>query len=445
MAGLDVEMPGAKWMNPEMLKASLKAGSVTQDAIDASTTRILRAMFAVGVLDEPNSAWDFKKLQMNVTSAVSVASARRLSAVSTVLLKNADATLPLPKGKTLALIGFASTNAVVHAGGSGSVVPSYVTSPLQGIQLAAGATAKVLYNDGSNISDAVALASSADYAIVFVGTLSSEGTDRASLSLDDGCEVMGNQCKGNARNQNAMVAAVAKANSRTIVVASVPGAVLMPWSGDVAAILTNFMPGQAAGAAIADVLFGIVNPSAKLPLTFPNRENETELSPLQWPGIPDPKKPAYAYYTEKLLIGYRYYDAHNISFTTGFPFGHGLSYTEFKYAGLTVSGSAVCFTVENSGTVPGAEVAQLYLGFPPDAGEPVLQLKSFQKTKVLSPGEKESVKLELTPRDFSIWDASAHAWSLVQGTFVIKVGSSSRDIRLESRVVQFSGAKVAYI
>merc|ERR1712224_323150 len=136
---------------------------------------------------------------------------------------------------------------------------------------------------------------------------------------------------------------------------------------------TNFMPGQQAGHAIADVIFGKVNPSAKLPLTFPNQENETQITPGQWPGLgnsglPDPQNPAYAFYTEQMLVGYRYYDAHKINFTTGFPFGHGLSYTKFTYSNLTVSGTQfavgtptqikVSFTVQNVGKVAGAEVAQ---------------------------------------------------------------------------------------
>ena len=144
--------------------------------------------------------------------------------------------------------------------------------------------------------------------------------------------------QGNNKNQNAMVSAIAAANKNTIVVASVPGAILMPWSTEVSSILTNFMPGQQAGNAIADILFGSVNPSARfffralpcvavlyvyvavcfrrLPITMPNKDNETNFSPEQWPGLPNPSDPVYAVYSEKLLVGYRYYDAHNISFTS---------------------------------------------------------------------------------------------------------------------------------
>lgn len=248
-----------------------------------------------------------------------------------------------------------------------------------------------------------------------------------------------NQCAGNADNQNAMVSAVAASNEKTIVVASVPGAILMPWSGSVAAILTNFMPGQQAGNAIADVLFGKVNPSAKLPITMPNKENETAFSPAQWPGYPNTTLPQHATYSEKLLVGYRYYDYHNISFTTGFPFGHGLSYTEFGYSALAVvkdeTGipSQVTAKIENAGKVAGAEVAQLYIGFPAAAGEPPKLLKAFIKA-TLAPGQSTTVAFDLTARDFSIWDVEATAWKIVNGAFTIHVGSSSRDIRLVGSV-----------
>lgn len=130
----------------------------------------------------------------------------------------------------------------------------------------------------------------------------------------------------------------------------------MPWYKEVKGIVINFMPGQQAGNAVADILTGAVNPSGKLPLTFPNKENETELSPAQWPGLPDPAKPTYAEYSEKLEVGYRYYDAHAIDFTTGACFGHGLSYTAFAYSDLVVSGREVRATIKNTGAVAGAEV-----------------------------------------------------------------------------------------
>jgi len=424
MAGLDNEEETADWMNEELLKGALASGSVTEEAIDDSVSRILWSMFSVGVMDEPTSTWDWRRLATNVTTDASVASARKLSALSTVLLKNEGGILPLPQGRRLAVIG----SSPVHAGGSGSVVPSFVAPPLEGVRSAAGQGARVDFHDGKDLKEAAALAKEADFALVFVGALSAEGSDRASLSLEG----------------DDLVRAVAQVNSKVIVVASVPGAILMPWSGDVAAILTNFMPGQQAGNAIADVLFGKVNPSARLPLTFPNKENETQLTPLQYPGVPDPKNPAYSFYSEKLLVGYRYFDAHNVSFTTGFAFGHGLSYTTFKYSGLSVlpspsgSGAVASFQVTNVGAVAGAEVAQLYLGFPVVAGEPPLQLKGFRKTKILAPGETEFVVLELRPRDLSIWDEEAHRWAVVEGTFTAKVGASSRDLRLEKTF--FSGS-----
>jgi len=427
MRGLDMEMPGAHSMNPELIKAGLGAGTITVAAINESVERILLPMFSVGVMDEPLSTWDFKRLQKNVTTGASVASVRHLSALSTVMLQNREGVLPLPQNKKIALIGLVSSNAIVHAGGSGSVDPSFIASPLFGISSAAGSAANVVFSNGTDINAAAAMALSAEYAIVFAGTLSTEGSDRASLSLDDGCKQCG--------NQTALIEAVAKANPKTIVVLSVPGAVVTPWADKVAAVLVNFMPGQEAGNAIADVLFGKVNPSGKLPLTFPNVENETQISQVQWPGLPDATKPTYSFYTEKLTVGYRYYDAHNIGFTTGFPFGHGLSYTSFEYNELKVSNLTVTFAVKNSGKVAGAEVAQLYLGFPAAAGEPLRQLKGFHKTKILAPGESENVQLTLRRRDVSIWDVNQHAWRVVDGHFNVSVGSSSRDFRLQGSFV----------
>lgn len=163
---------------------------------------------------------------------------------------------------------------------------------------------------------------------------------------------------------------------------------------------------------------------------MPNREDEVDFSPAQWPGLPDPKNPTYANYTEKLLVGYRYYDAHKIQFTTGFPFGHGLSYTTFEYSDIKATAAEVSVTVKNSGSVAGAEVAQLYLAFPSAAGEPPLQLKGFQKTKALAAGESATVSFDVTSLDKSVWDSASGSFQEVKGEFGVSVGSSSRDIRL---------------
>jgi beta-glucosidase len=209
--------------------AGIKAGSITEAAVNASVMRMLTPMYRIGVMDAPEGTWSWEKLSSNVSSAKNVVLARQLSAASTVLLKNEDDTLPLAKGTNVAVIGFGSDNAVVHGGGSGSVVPSYVARPLDGIIAESGPAAKVTFNDGTDVKAAVEAAKAADVAVVFVATLSHEGGDRKSLSLDDGCD----GCGGPAANQNALVEAVAAANPKTVVVISCPGAVLTPWRNKV--------------------------------------------------------------------------------------------------------------------------------------------------------------------------------------------------------------------
>eukprot|EP00913_Durusdinium_trenchii_P004476 g4155.t1 len=254
----------------------------------------------------------------------------------------------------------------------GAAHSTSIAAGLDGITDAAKALgSQVTFDDGSCALRAAALAKTSDVVLVFVGTLSAEGSDRGSLSLDVGVDW---------HSQNALVAAVAlAAGAKTAVVVTTPGAVLLPWSREVAAIVSNFMPGQQAGNAIADILFGHVNPSGKLPLTFPNHDNETDFSPAQYPGLPNPR---------------------------------------------------VSFLVRNTGSLPGSEVAQLYLYFPEAAGEP-LQLKGFQKTSTLAPGSAQEVSLLLRPRELSIWNNGEHRWMPVDGRFQVRIGSSSRDIRIK--------------
>jgi beta-glucosidase len=274
----------------------------------------------------------------------------------------------------------------------------------------------VYYNDGSDVAAALALAKTADAVLVFIATTSSEGGDRSDLSFG---------AEDDLATQVAQAAA-----GKTAVVAVTPGAVLTPWAKDAAAVLIPFMPGQAYGDAVMDVIFGDVNPSGRLPLTFPNVENEVNFTQSQWPGVN-----GRATYTEKLLVGYRYYDEHQI--TPAFPFGHGLSYTTFSYANLKIaSGSSPSVSVEvtNTGKVSGSDIPQLYLGFPTGSDEPPQQLKGFKKV-TLAPGAKQTVTFTLTDRDLSVWDTGSHAFKKVTGTFDVAVGASSRSISQKGTLV----------
>ena len=267
----------------------------------------------------------------------------------------------------------------------------------------------VYYDDGTDVERAAKLAATADVAIVFVATSSSEGGDRGSLSFDDGADDL--------------VAKIATSGvAKSVVTAVSPGAALTPWRDSVDAITLGFMPGQEYGDALADVLFGDVNPSAKLPLTLPKVENEVNFTVNDWPGTGDPQR--VALYTEKLEVGYRWYEAHGV--TPAFPFGHGLSYSSFALSKLEASADGVSVVVANTGAVIGAAVAQLYLVFPDSAGEPPLQLKGFSK-QTIAAGQTANVTFALDARSRSIWDVNTHSWAEVKGTFGVVVGLSSRD------------------
>eukprot|EP00698_Gefionella_okellyi_P025269 TRINITY_DN91_c0_g1_i1.p1 TRINITY_DN91_c0_g1~~TRINITY_DN91_c0_g1_i1.p1 ORF type:complete len:750 (+),score=208.76 TRINITY_DN91_c0_g1_i1:38-2287(+) len=476
-AGLDQQMPDASFFGAP-LAAAVASGVVSMDRLNDMVLRMLTPMFAIGIFDYPSQG----DLSINATSQEHNMLARQLAEDSTVLLTNQNNVLPLNARnlKSIAVIGDEDT---VCGDGSGHVIPPYIVTPYDGIfartrYRAAACTFEqnidyyqegsasvqansaqeccaacsnipwcnyftfgegnncwvkrtndgrtshtglvsggcgpasgpaVTYTSGSDIAAAVAAARNADVAIVVVATKSSEGSDRQSLAFGDA--------------QDDLVHQVAGVNSKTIVVSRNPGAVTMPWKNEVAAIVAQFMPGQEAGNALAAVLFGDVNPSGKLPISFPNDESETWLrGPDQYPGIANNEV-----YSEDLLVGYRWYDAKNIQ--PLFPFGHGLSYTTFAYSNLLADHRKISFNLKNTGSVAGAEVAQLYIGFPTSAGEPPKLLRGFEKVN-LRPGEEENVWYYLAYDDLAIWDVATHRWLEVHGTFAVYVGSSSRDIRL---------------
>jgi beta-glucosidase len=258
-------------------------------------------------------------------------------------------------------------------------------------------------------------------ALVFAETKSGEGKDRDNLSLFDGW----NGDEGSFSYDKLIEAVVeecAKSGTPVVVVMVSPGAVLTPWREKVQGAVAAFMPGQEYGNAISDILWGDVSPSARLPITFPDHENQWGFTEHQWPGVD-----YVSTYSEKLEVGYRYYDAHDR--TPAYPFGHGLSYTSFSYSKLKATSSGVSFSVTNTGKRAGVEVPQLYLGFPATAGEPPKQLKGFKHVAV-GAGETVAVTLPLNDRAFSIWDEQADDWAVQAGTFTANVGSSSRDVRL---------------
>jgi beta-glucosidase len=268
-------------------------------------------------------------------------------------------------------------------------------------------------SDNTN-DEAAAIARQSDVAVVVSGVSPGEGADQQSLNTLD----------------NELIAAVARANPRTIVVGYTPAQVLMPWVDQVPAILLGWIPGQEGGNALASVLFGDLNPSGKLPVTLAKSEADFPAGTReQYPGVD-----GQVYYTEGLLVGYRHFDSRDIQ--PVFPFGHGLSYTTFEYSNLSIDRADVStegnltvrVDVTNTGPLPGAEVAQLYLGFPHETSEPPRQLKGFQKV-FLKPGETRRVSFPVGAEDFSFWSAGYGTWVAYPGAYQVMVGSSSRDIR----------------
>jgi beta-glucosidase len=438
LAGMDQDMNiFAETAFASELKTAVQNGTVPQSRLDDMALRILRTMFRVGLFDNPSAAQP-GGAATNTMTPESLQVARDTAEAGTVLLKNTGV-LPLTGTlKRIAVIGKAAgpdgALLVYNGGGSGHIpelgykTEDEVVSPLRGIQnRAVFADDLVTYTDGSSIQDAVAAATASDYAIVWANDAASEGTDRISLDLDKNsgvCTLFG--CAWQNTQQNELITAVAAANPNTIVVLNTAGPVLMPWVGQVKAIIEAWYPGQEDGNAIAPILFGDVNPSGRLPQTFPSTETE----------LPTPSTAADIPYSEGLLVGYRWYDAKGK--TPLFCFGHGLSYTKFGYSGLAVTatangGASVSFTLTNTGGRAGAEVAQVYVGFPAAAGEPPRQLKGYQKVFVPA-GGSVPVTIALDKRAFSYWNAST-GWTVLPGTaYRVSVGSSSCDLRQSADV-----------
>jgi len=408
-AGLDLEMPTGIYFG-DALKTAVNAGQVPVGLLDEKLVRRFRTMMQRGVWDNPPARGPIPAGNADIEL--------KLGAEGIVLLKNAGGLLPLKAGDihSIALIGPFAAKAMTGGGGSSQVNPILTVPPVEGIQKLAGAAVSVKEDDGTNPAAAAIVAKAADVAILMLGDRQAEGRDHPiTLSAD----------------QDALATAVLAANPHTVVVLKSGGPLLMPWVDRAPAILEAWYPGEEDGAAVASVLFGAVNPSGKLPITFPKRDEDLPTQTAeQYPGVQNE-----AHYSEGLLVGYRWYDAKQIE--PLFPFGHGLSYTTFTYKDIKVSPPTndmhvtVEFDVTNTGTRDGGEVAQVYVALPSLANvpQPPRQLKGFRRVEVAA-GQTAHVNIALDARSFSYWDVATHGWKIAPGTYTISAAASSRDIRL---------------
>jgi beta-glucosidase len=304
----------------------------------------------------------------------------------------------------------------------------FPTSPLKSIR-AKAQNAKVQFDPGANLNAAEALAKSSDVAIVFAHQWESEGMDLPNLSLPD--------------DQDRLIARVAAANPHTIVVLETGSPVTMPWVGQVSGILEAWYGGSRGADAVANILFGDVNPSAKLPMTFPKSEADLPHPKLITPPQPlsgDWRKiaaglPAFqVHYDEGMKVGYKWYDSEHKPVL--FPFGYGLSYTTYAYSNLKVAPGdpvRVSFTVANTGQRVGAEIAEIYASLPPATGEPPKRLVGWSKLQ-LRPGEKQDVEVEIDPLFLSIFNVQKKGWERAAGDYGFMVGGSSQDLPLKQTI-----------
>lgn len=426
LAGLDLEMPTGRYFG-SALESAVQSGQVPVSLVNDKLIRRFRAMMEIGAYHKPPSR---KPIPAKQDGAVS----RRLAEEGMVLLKNNGGILPLNAARlrSIAVIGPYAAKAITGGGGSSHVVPLYTVDPVKGIENLTGPRVKVGFADGANVAQAVALAKKSQVAIVMVGDYETEGRDHP-ISLADG--------------QDALVEAIAAANPRTIVVLKSGSAILMPWVNHVPAILEAWYPGEEDGNAVAAVLFGKVDPSGKLPITFPKTLADLPANtPEQYPGVD-----GVVHYSEGVFVGYRHYDHKGLQ--PLFPFGFGLSYTTFAYKNLAISPRRASFgdnahrtitvglDVTNTGKRAGAEVVELYVGMPSTIAvpEPPKQLKAFERLE-LKPGQTAHAHFELGERAFSYWNTQAHGWAIMGGTYKIMAGSSSRDIRLEGKITVQPGS-----
>jgi beta-glucosidase len=436
--GLDLEMPEAKFMNPTNLLPAIQDGRVKESVIDDKVRRILRTVIAAGFFDRPQLRTDIP-LNDPENDRAALEGARE----SIVLLKNNKHTLPLDRHaiKSIAVLGPNATPAVYCGGGSAFTRTFHPISILEGITTIAGEPVKVLYS--TNAEESIRLAKQADVAVVCVGfnqrTRGQERERNRGLAEGEGHDRQFDLPAG----QTNLIRAVAAVNPHTIVVINSGGGVAWAgWLDKVPAVVQAWYPGQEVGRAVAEILFGDVNPSGKLPATFEKRLEDNPTAPY-YHLSENHKTP----YTEGIFVGYRGYDENNIE--PQFCFGHGLSYTKFHYGKVEMSPRSipadgqltVSVEVKNTGKPAGDEVVQLYVHpVKSSVSQPPKELRGFARVS-LKPGEKKKVTLTLTGDQLAFYDVKTHGFVVEPGEFDIMVGSSSRDIRATGKFEVSGSAK----
>ncbi|MEO6668662.1 MAG: glycoside hydrolase family 3 C-terminal domain-containing protein [Ferruginibacter sp.] len=446
--GMDLEMGTDLHMLPnpnynkfyfaDTLVSLVKTRRLAEYLLDDKVRRILYVMYRTNMIGGVKNKGSYNTTAHQQTAA-------KIAEEGIVLLKNDNNTLPLQKNKikSIAVIGFNAERKQSMGGGSSQVRAFYEVTPLEGLKNLAGKKIKINYSQGYKIertaianaemiAQAVEAAKRSDVAIIVGGwthgfnygvwtdnAYDAEDFDKPNMNMPFG--------------QDELIKAVQKANPKTVVVLIGGGPIDMTqWVSDVPAVLQAWYPGLEGGNALAKIIFGEVNPSGKLPMSFPKKlEDEPAHKLGQYPG-----DSTYVYYNDDIYVGYRYYDTYKVD--PQFAFGHGLSYTSFEYSNLSVQShgktAAVTLTVKNNGKVAGADVAQVYLKQEKSIlPRPEKELKGFQKV-FLQPGEQKTVTIELNEAAFQYFNDIQNEWVMEPGNFDVLVGSSSRMIKLTGKV-----------
>lgn len=427
-AGLDLEMPASGGINDKLIVDAVKEGRLEESVLDRAVERILNIVYRFEENRNESAVFDRDKDHEY---------AKKVAEETIVLLKNEDGLLPLSEKEEIAFIGKYARQPRFQGGGSSHINSHKVTGAWDVVKDWGNITFAEGYGDQEDVTDealiaeAVEKAGKAKAAVIFAGlpdAFESEGFDRSHMGMPN--------C------QNELINRVAAVQPNTIVVLHNGSPVEMPWADQVKGIVEAYLSGQAVGAAVVDILFGKVNPSAKLPETFPYKLEDNP-SYLYYLGEGDKVE-----YREGVFVGYRYYDTKKMD--VRFPFGYGLSYTTFAYSNLKLSAAQIKDTdtltvsvdVTNTGSMAGKEVVQLYVSdVESTVIRPVKELKGFDKVD-LQPGETKTVTFTLGKRAFAYWNTQIHDWHVESGEFRILVGKSSRDIQLEETVTVESTVKL---